>query len=313
MMMPNRTFSSGSYRYGFNGKENDNEVKGEGNTITYENRIYDPRTGRWYSLDPLQKKYPNESNYIFTGDSPILFADKDGRDRIVTITTIGKDGYITQIRKIYKNDFYYNEEYGSNGGTHYYKSNMIQNVTYDLRSGTVTNTSFINNTKEIPGVEYVFRGLTLSGDQSGEIAYGYRIYGNGKDMGWQSGLPTAAPGSESLDLGTWLDFVGGLREGASPLDLLENYGGSKKLGSFLEKMDKIKEAFAKTADAVEGIGAIKDNKQKPTKAKPLYEGIKPRTIVHKRGDPPGFNRTVINDNAGSVEFNKPATDTVPKR
>jgi hypothetical protein len=32
MMMPGRKFSAGSvYRYGFNGKENDNELKGEGN------------------------------------------------------------------------------------------------------------------------------------------------------------------------------------------------------------------------------------------------------------------------------------------
>jgi hypothetical protein len=37
--------SSGSYRYGFNGKENDNEVKGAGNQQDYGMRIYDPRWG----------------------------------------------------------------------------------------------------------------------------------------------------------------------------------------------------------------------------------------------------------------------------
>ena len=50
--MPGRTFSSSSYRYGFNGKENDNEVKGNGNQQDYGMRIYDPRLGRFLSIDP---------------------------------------------------------------------------------------------------------------------------------------------------------------------------------------------------------------------------------------------------------------------
>src|SRR5690606_36912003 len=44
MLMPGRKYSAdGSYRYGFNGKENDNDVKGEGNQQDYGMRIYDPR------------------------------------------------------------------------------------------------------------------------------------------------------------------------------------------------------------------------------------------------------------------------------
>lgn len=39
----------GIYRYGFNGKENDNEVKGEGNQQDYGMRIYDPRLGKFLS------------------------------------------------------------------------------------------------------------------------------------------------------------------------------------------------------------------------------------------------------------------------
>jgi hypothetical protein len=33
------------YRYGFNGKEKDNEVSGNGNSQDYGLRIYDPRLG----------------------------------------------------------------------------------------------------------------------------------------------------------------------------------------------------------------------------------------------------------------------------
>ena len=46
MGMVGRNYNSGGYRYGFNGKENDNEVKGEGNQQDYGLRIYDPRLGR---------------------------------------------------------------------------------------------------------------------------------------------------------------------------------------------------------------------------------------------------------------------------
>lgn len=42
------------YRYGFNGKENDNDVKGiEGSQQDYGMRIYDPRLGRFLSVDPV--------------------------------------------------------------------------------------------------------------------------------------------------------------------------------------------------------------------------------------------------------------------
>lgn len=41
-LVPNRHGSSGSYRYGFNGKEKDDEIKGEGNSIDFGSRMYDP-------------------------------------------------------------------------------------------------------------------------------------------------------------------------------------------------------------------------------------------------------------------------------
>jgi RHS repeat-associated protein len=71
-----------NYRYGFNGKENDSDVKGYGNQQDYGMRIYDPRLGRFLSVDPLQKKYPDLSPYQFTNNSPIAFTDPDGLERI---------------------------------------------------------------------------------------------------------------------------------------------------------------------------------------------------------------------------------------
>ena len=76
--MPGRTFNSTNYRYGFNGKEKDDEVKGSGNSLDFGERIQDPRILRFLSLDPLRKKFPWESNYSFADNNPILYVDVDG-------------------------------------------------------------------------------------------------------------------------------------------------------------------------------------------------------------------------------------------
>jgi RHS repeat-associated protein len=78
--MPGRGFDSSDYRFGFNGKELDNEIKGNGNSLDFGARIYDPRLGRWLSLDPLMAKYPGMSPYNYTANNPVLYIDQDGRD-----------------------------------------------------------------------------------------------------------------------------------------------------------------------------------------------------------------------------------------
>jgi RHS repeat-associated protein len=82
MGMPGRKFSGGSqYRYGFNGKENDNEVKGEGNQQDYGMRIYDTRLGRFLSVDPLTDEYPWNSTYAYAENEPVSNIDLDGLEK----------------------------------------------------------------------------------------------------------------------------------------------------------------------------------------------------------------------------------------
>jgi RHS repeat-associated protein len=77
MTMPGRKFSStGGYRYGFNGKENDKDA-GEG-IQDYGMRIYDCRLGKFLSVDPLIAKYPWYTPYQFAGNKPINSIDLDG-------------------------------------------------------------------------------------------------------------------------------------------------------------------------------------------------------------------------------------------
>jgi len=68
-----------AYRFGFNGMEKDDEVKGNGNSLDFGARIQDPRIGRWLSLDPLQHKYPSQAPYSFVANSPMFLVEVDGR------------------------------------------------------------------------------------------------------------------------------------------------------------------------------------------------------------------------------------------
>ncbi len=79
--MPGRKFTqpNSNYRYGFNGKEQDNEDYGEGNAYDFGARIYDPRLGRFFSTDPRTSEYAWESPYAYHRNSPILSIDFEGK------------------------------------------------------------------------------------------------------------------------------------------------------------------------------------------------------------------------------------------
>ena len=75
--MPNRNGGEG-YRYGFQGQEMDDEVKGKGNSINYKFRMYDSRSGRFFAVDPLAKDYPWNSSYAFSENRVIDGVELEG-------------------------------------------------------------------------------------------------------------------------------------------------------------------------------------------------------------------------------------------
>jgi len=76
--MPERSVGSANYRYAFNGMEQDNEISGNGNSYTTEFRQYDPRLGRWKSLDPLMMEFSDVSPYSAFNNNPVVFIDPLG-------------------------------------------------------------------------------------------------------------------------------------------------------------------------------------------------------------------------------------------
>lgn len=130
MQMPGRSYSAASpYRYGYNGKENDKEVKGDGNQLDYGMRIYDPRIGRFLSIDPEFNRFPYHSGYAAFNNSPVLYNDPDGRTGEVTINKQTKT--VTVHQRLYL--------YGSKANQQLATSTArdIQNL-YNAANGTVT-------------------------------------------------------------------------------------------------------------------------------------------------------------------------------
>jgi len=84
MVQPNGDNKDGDYRFGFNGMEKDDEVKGNGNSYDFSSRIHDPRVARFFAVDPLEKDYPYFTPYQFAGLTPIWAIELEGLEPYFT-------------------------------------------------------------------------------------------------------------------------------------------------------------------------------------------------------------------------------------
>lgn len=81
-MLPERSYSSNTYRFGFQGQEKDDEMHGAtGTSYAFEYRMHDPRVGRFLSIDPLAAKYPWNSPYAFSENRVIDGVELEGLER----------------------------------------------------------------------------------------------------------------------------------------------------------------------------------------------------------------------------------------
>ena len=85
--LPGRNYNQNEYKYGFQGQEKDDEIKGEGNSVNYKYRMHDARIGRFLSLDPLASEYPHNSPYAFSENRVIDGVEFEGLE-FVDVTSI---------------------------------------------------------------------------------------------------------------------------------------------------------------------------------------------------------------------------------
>ncbi|TAE01474.1 MAG: hypothetical protein EAZ97_03315, partial [Bacteroidetes bacterium] len=86
MVMTERSFQEKQerkYRFGFNGKENDEDLEGQ----DYGLRIYKPSLGRMFTPDPLGSKFAWNSSYAFAENDVIRCGDLEGGEKKITINS----------------------------------------------------------------------------------------------------------------------------------------------------------------------------------------------------------------------------------
>jgi RHS repeat-associated protein len=157
MLMPGRKYTapSSSYRYGFVGKEMDNEVKGNGNQYDFGARIYDPRLGRFLSVDPKAAKYPFFTPYNYAYNNPIHFIDGDGEDGMLSGSGTKEDPYIIKATYLYvKGSISENQAKGLNAATALYnnKNKEGNNQAFEIKKedGSVVHVKFDLTVVELP-------------------------------------------------------------------------------------------------------------------------------------------------------------------
>lgn len=157
----------GDYRYGFNGKENDQDW---GKLIQdYGFRLYNPAIAKFLSVDPLAPEYPELTPYQFASNTPIEAVDWDGLEARFDLD---QDRWTRRLAKgkITKKQFLDNHFYTGAGGV----IGSIMLADHSFTGGVITRT-FIPTSITRAGI---MRGLFLLGADA-SVQYGVNRYYKG--------------------------------------------------------------------------------------------------------------------------------------
>jgi len=160
MLLADRTWQSiTTYKYGFNGKENVDDVYGNDVGVDFGARIYDGRLGRWLSVDKKGINYIGNSPYLFGLDNPIIFIDTDGNGILnyTQLTTKGSGSSVSAAQLLEAGNFqggYLKDNFGVDGINN--KNNL--DISFEMVSGLKNP----NNGDKVFGMTGVYV-ITVSG------------------------------------------------------------------------------------------------------------------------------------------------------
>jgi RHS repeat-associated protein len=134
MLLQHRHKNDASYKYGFQGQEMDDEVKGqEGTSLNYEYRMHDPRVGRFFAVDPLAPKYPHNSPYAFSENRVTNAVELEGLEAKDNVdpTNIPVSSQTSTNTSSSSNPL----------GTSYYNTTTNTNITFNANTENFTITT----------------------------------------------------------------------------------------------------------------------------------------------------------------------------
>jgi RHS repeat-associated protein len=274
-----RQFEANRYRYGFNGKEKDNETYNiDGGSLDFGSRIYNARIGTWLSLDPEMADFPNESPYVFCGANPVLYLDPDGRKKTKThvFINLNTGAKVTMSVEV-SGELMAKARKTSNflgisiSGSDAQKINTV----YDWYDIDVTVVHMYYDGKEVSTTETTSAGkYRTTTEYNWESWADYKVDDPIEKTGWGGVNWTSSTGQGQEDrIGTGevksenIDFLLGRLQGLAAggpsvlgkLDeVIEAYGHSKTtlniaIGIMAEAFDKTAERIGKVEDIIDGV------------------------------------------------------------
>ncbi len=144
------------YLFGYNGVEKDNEIAGVGNSLNFKFRMYDPRLGRFKSVDPLFKSYPWNSTYAFAENDVIRNLDLEGAEKYDYKMSMTKQGKIqmkltktTDIIDKVMVGYNYSDMNGYMSAEPVYETRVNQRQAYTING----RNSSLNTVQELQGTK----------------------------------------------------------------------------------------------------------------------------------------------------------------
>ena len=299
----------GAYRYAFNGKEKENETNS--GAYDFGARFLDVRLGRWMSVDPKFRVFPEESPFVFGGNSPVLFLDNEGETKIVYVHVTRKDGKKETLKVVDADYIEYKMEYikGSENPSATYNSYDIEeHISYDESSGNYSNYSKTYHVRMPVGNEVInwFVDELSSFEQS--------IQGKGESVKSGAYMISETGGSDPtktearLDSDTYrdMDDMINMLGGASTT----SDGPEEIMKKVLKRADNLRNLNDKSSSTRDAF----DKVVKPDQAKDTTVEIFLPVEGSKIGEHAGGNYTMSEDSLENFkEKNPDARINVPKK
>jgi RHS repeat-associated protein len=244
--------------------ELDNELSGNGNSYTTEFRQYDPRLGRWKSLDPLMAQQPDQSPYKAFFNNPIYWIDPyGGTEYEVIIMTDEKTGKTIKISKIVsdkiRTDGVRNKEKEFFAPKFNYYS--YSNVTKYTR--TIDGTIIVTKTMEIlynHGIQKttLWDGVIIDPSDSFEMAGGFYMTGSDGQGTKYYSKNTEYVGNMDVFLAIMSNYSANAKFNI-PTKLKENNPAWQGLSDVMDQMNKQGEFIDKVWGIVESVKTNSSN------------------------------------------------------